>query len=135
MFESLKRIHGWIEIDGSWDNPDAPLQNPYTAQTTYEISHCMTCGCCLEACPNVGPQSDFIGPSPTVQTLLFNLHPLGKFDAPTRLEALMGKGGITSCGNSQNCEQACPKNIKLTQHLAQLNRDVNKQALRNIFNN
>ncbi|MGP1408214.1 MAG: succinate dehydrogenase iron-sulfur subunit, partial [Selenomonas sp.] len=25
--------------------------------------------------------------------------------------------------------------IKLTKHLAQLNRDVNKQALRNIFNN
>ena len=135
MFESLKRIHGWIEIDGSWDNPDAPLQNPYTAETTYEISHCMTCGCCLEACPNVGPQSDFIGPSPTVQTLLFNLHPFGKFDAPKRLEALMGKGGITSCGNSQNCEKACPKEIKLTKHLAQLNRDVNKQALRNIFNN
>ena len=135
MFESLKRIHGWIEIDGSWDNPDAPLQNPYTAETTYEISHCMTCGCCLEACPNVGPQSDFIGPSPTVQTLLFNLHPLGKFDEPKRLEALMGKGGITSCGNSQNCEKACPKEIKLTKHLAQLNRDVNKQALRNIFNN
>ena len=135
MFESLKRIHGWIEIDGSWDNPDAPLQNPYTAETTYEISHCMTCGCCLEACPNVGPQSDFIGPAPTVQTLLFNLHPLGKFDEPKRLEALMGTGGITSCGNSQNCEKACPKEIKLTKHLAQLNRDVNKQALRNIFNN
>ena len=105
-----------------------------TAETCYELSHCMTCGCCLEACPNVGPQSDFIGPAPTAQTLLFNLHPLGKFDAPKRLNALMEKGGITSCGNSQNCERVCPKSIKLTQHLAQLNREVNKQALRNMFN-
>ena len=121
MFESLKRIHGWIEVDGSWDNREAPIQNPYTAETCYELSHCMTCGCCLEACPNVGPQSDFIGPAPTAQTLLFNMHPLGK-------------GGITSCGNSQNCERVCPKGIKLTQHLAQLNREVNKQALRNMFN-
>ena len=134
MFESLKRIHGWIEVDGTWDVKDAPIQNPHTAETAYEISHCMTCGCCLEACPNVGPQSDFIGPSPTVQAYLFNLHPLGKFDAPTRLNALMEKGGITSCGNSQNCVEACPKNIKLTTYLAQLNRDVNKQALKNIFN-
>ena len=46
----------------------------------------------------------------------------------------MGKGGITSCGNSQNCVEVCPKNIKLTTYLAQLNRDVNKQALKNIFN-
>ena len=100
MFESLKRIHGWVEVDGTWEVKDAPIQNPYTAQTAYEISHCMTCGCCLEACPNVGPQSDFIGPAPTVQAYLFNLHPLGK----------------------------------LTTYLAQLNRDVNKQALKNIFN-
>ena len=67
MFEALKRIQGWVELDGSWEVKDAPIQNPYTARTAYEISRCMTCGCCLEACPNVGPQSDFIGPSPTVR--------------------------------------------------------------------
>ena len=134
MFESLKRIQGWINVEGSWDMPDAPRQNPYTAQTAYEISHCMTCGCCLEACPNVGPQSDFIGAGPTVQAYLFNINPIGKYDEPKRLEALMGKGGITSCGNSQNCVEVCPKNIKLTTYLAQLNRDVNKHALANIFN-
>lgn len=134
MFESLKRIQGWVRVDGSWEVKDAPIQNPYTAATAYEISHCMTCGCCMEACPNVGPQSDFIGPAPTVQAHLFNLHPLGKFDESKRLEALMEKGGISSCGNSQNCVEACPKHIKLTQHLAQLNRDVNKQAIKNFFN-
>ena len=134
MFESLKRVQAWVEIDGTWEVKDAPIQNPYTATTAYEISHCMTCGCCLEACPNVGPQSDFIGASPTVQAYLFNLHPLGKFDKEKRLNALMGKGGITGCGNSQNCVEVCPKNIKLTTYLAQLNRDVNKQALKNIFN-
>ena len=134
MFESLKRVQAWIEVDGSWEVKDAPIQNPYTATTAYEISHCMTCGCCLEACPNVGPQSDFIGASPSVQAYLFNLHPLGKFDKEKRMEALMVKGGLTSCGNSQNCVEVCPKNIKLTTYLAQLNRDVNKHALKNIFN-
>ena len=134
MFESLKRIQGWINVDGTWEVKDAPRQNPYTAQTAYEISHCMTCGCCLEACPNVGPQSDFMGPAPIVQAYLFNLHPMGAYDKPKRLEALMQKGGITSCGNSQNCVKACPKNIKLTTYLAQLNRDVNIQAIKNIFN-
>lgn len=134
MFESLKRIQGWINIDASWDiGVGSPRQNPYTATTAYEIAHCMTCGCCLEACPNVGPQSDFIGAAPTVQAYLFNINPLGKFDKEKRLNALMEKGGITSCGNSQNCVEVCPKNIKLTTYLAQLNRDVNKQALKNIF--
>lgn len=43
MFESLKRIQGWIEIDGTWEVNTAPIQNPYTAATAYEIAHCMTC--------------------------------------------------------------------------------------------
>ena len=133
MFESLKRIQGWIHVDGTWDTREAPIQDPDTARTAYEISHCMTCGCCLEACPNVGPQSSFMGPSPIVQAYLFNLHPIGKFDKSKRLNALMQDGGITGCGNSQNCEAVCPKNIKLTKYLAQLNRDVNLQALKNIF--
>lgn len=135
MFESLKKIQGWINIDGTWEVRKAPRSNPYTAQTAYEISHCMTCGCCLEACPNVGPQSDFMGPAPIVQAYLFNLHPLGEYDKEKRLDAIMQKGGITSCGNSQNCAKACPKNIKLTTYLAELNRQVNIQALKNIFNN
>ena len=134
MFESLKRIQGWINVDGTWKVHEAPRQNPYTAATAYEISHCMTCGCCLEACPNVGPQSDFIGPAPLAQAYLFNINPTGQYDEEQRLNVLMEKGGITSCGNSQNCVEACPKGIKLTTYIAQLNRDVNKQALKNIFN-
>lgn len=55
MFESLKRIHGWVEVDGTWEVKDAPIQNPYTAQTAYEISHCMTCGCCARGLPERRP--------------------------------------------------------------------------------
>ena len=43
MFESLKRVQAWVEVDGTWEVKDAPIQNPYTATTAYEISHCMTC--------------------------------------------------------------------------------------------
>ena len=133
MFENLKRIQGWINVDGTWEVRIPPRQNPNTAATAYEISHCMTCGCCLEACPNVGPQSDFIGPSPIAQAYMYNINPLGEYDKANRLNALMAKGGITSCGNSGNCVKACPKGIKLTTYLAQINRDVNIQALKNIF--
>ena len=149
MFENLKKIQGWVEIDGSWEVTNAPIQNPYTAQLTYKLSQCMTCGCCLEACPNVNYSylgieglrkakdevtADFMGASPVAQAYLFNLNPVGKFDKPKRLNALMEKGGITSCGNSQNCAAVCPKSLPLLDVLAQVNRDVNIQALKNIFN-
>lgn len=134
MFENLKKIQGWINVDGTWTNHrPAPRQNPNTATIAYKISHCMTCGACMEACPNFGPQSDFIGPAPLAQAYLFNLNPTGAYDKEKRLNVLMEKGGITSCGNSQNCVRACPKTLKLTEYIAQLNRDVNIQALKNIF--
>ena len=134
MFESLKKVQAWVDVDGSWETKPAPRQNPKTAETAYEISRCMTCGFCMEACPNVNSGSDFIGPAPSAQAHLFNLHPIGEYSKEERLGALMQKGGIGSCGNSQNCVQACPKDIKLTDYLAQLNRDTNKQAIKNLFN-
>lgn len=133
MFEALKKIQGWINVDGTWRVREAPRQDPKRAEVAYEISRCMTCGCCMEACPNVGPQSDFIGPAPTVQAYMYNLNPLGAYDRRARLKALMDKGGITSCGNSQNCEAVCPKKIHLTRHLAQLNRDINLMALKDLL--
>jgi len=135
MFESLKRIHGWVDVDGTWEvHNDAPRQNPKTATTAYEISRCMTCGCCMDACPNVNRSSEFIGPAPIAQAHLFNLHPIGEYQKEERLDALMENGGLASCGNSQNCVQACPKDIKLTEYIAKLNRDTNKQALKSLFN-
>ena len=134
MFESLKKVHAWVEIDGTYQVKPAPRQNPKTATTAYEISRCMTCGCCLEACPNVNSGSKFIGASAIAQAHLFNLHPIGEYQKDERLEALMDEGGLTSCGNSQNCIQACPKDIKLTDYIAKLNRDVNKKVIIDLFN-
>lgn len=133
MFESLKKVNAWVEVDGSFAVGPGPRQNPKTATEAYEISRCMTCGCCMEACPNVNRGSDFIGPAPMAQAHLFNLHPIGEYQKEERLDALMDKGGLASCGNSQNCVQACPKDIKLTTYIAKLNRAVNKQAIRRLL--
>lgn len=129
MFDSLKKVNAWVEVDGTYPVGPGPRQNPKTATEAYEISRCMTCGCCMEACPNVNRGSEFIGPAPMGQAHLFNLHPIGEYQKEERLDALMEKGGIASCGNSQNCAEACPKDIKLTTYIAKLNRAVNKHAI------
>lgn len=124
MFEALKRVRAWIPIDGTHDLGPGPRMAEKTRQWAYEISKCMTCGCCMEACPNVNAASAFIGPAPIVQVRLFNAHPTGAMNREERLDAIMGPGGITDCGNAQNCVEACPKEIPLTTHLAALNRDT-----------
>ena len=124
MFENLKQIQGWIPIDGTYDLGPGPRMSQREQQLAYDFSRCMTCGSCLEACPQVNEHSNFIGPAALGQVRLYNSHPTGKLNADERLEAITGEGGITSCGNSQNCVQVCPKEIPLTRAIAELHRDT-----------
>jgi succinate dehydrogenase / fumarate reductase iron-sulfur subunit len=133
MFEALKRIHGWIPIDGTYDLGPGPRMAEADRQISYVLSTCMTCGACLEACPNVSMESPFIGPAVLNQVRLFNSHPTGKMNAYERLEALMDEGGIAYCGNAQNCVRVCPKGIPITDSIAEMNRQVNLYALKTLF--
>lgn len=133
MFDSLKKVKAWIPIDGTYDLGPGPRMPEKTRQWAYELSKCMTCGCCLEACPNVNSKSKFMGPAPIQQVRLFNVHPTGNMNKEERLEAIMGEGGITNCGNSQNCVQVCPKGLPLTTSIAHLNRETTIQSFKNFF--
>ena len=133
MFETLKDIHAWVEIDGSHNMGPGQRQDPYKSLKAYQFSRCMTCGCCCEACPQFNAHSPFMGAFAFGQTHLFNSHPTGKFDAPTRLDTIMGMGGLTDCGNAQNCAKACPKNIPLTDAIAELGWTTTKRAVGKLF--
>ena len=133
MFESLKRVKAWIPIDGTYDLGPGPRMPEPKRQWAYELSKCMTCGVCLESCPNVNSKSSFIGPAPLSQVRLFNAHPTGAMYKGERLAAIMGEGGLANCGNSQNCVQACPKGIPLTTSIAALNRQATIQSFKNFF--
>ncbi len=123
MFENLKRVHAWIPIDGTHDLGPGPRTSDEEAQEGYILSRCMSCGCCLEVCPQVNERSDFMGPAVMSQVVLFNSHPTGRLNRRERLAAVMGPGGIQECGKSQNCVRACPKEIPLTESLARLARE------------
>ena len=133
MFDALKQVKAWIPIDGTYDLGPGPRMPEKQRQWAYELSKCMTCGVCLEACPNVNDKSDFIGPAAISQARLFNTHPTGAMNKSERLEGLMGPGGIAGCGNSQNCVQVCPKGIPLTTSIAAMNRATNIQMFKNFF--
>lgn len=134
MFDALRKIRGWIDIDVGYDiHVHAPRISPKDWEINYNLSRCMTCGCCMEACPQYHPKSEFIGPAPLGQVWLFNNHPTGRYFKEERLRALMGPGGITDCGNAQNCVEVCPKEIKLTDAIARLGRDTTIQALKDLF--
>jgi len=124
MFENLKMAKAWVPVDGSYDLGEGQPQDDHVRSFRYSLSRCMTCGCCLEACPQVNERSAFVGPATLAQALLFDLHPVGATLKGERLDYLTGEEGITGCGNAQNCVKVCPKGVPLTHAIAQLNRDT-----------
>ncbi|MCG3131762.1 MAG: Fumarate reductase iron-sulfur subunit [Phycisphaerae bacterium] len=133
MFDALKRVKAWVQVDDYYDRGPGPRVFPKEQEEAYPLSQCMTCGCCVEACPQYHQDSPFIGAAAISQAILFNAHPTGKSAADDRLEVLAGKGGIADCGNSQNCVKVCPKHIPLTISIAKAGRDTTLYKLRKWF--
>ncbi len=124
MFDALKQVRAWIPIDGTYDLGPGPKLAEAERELAYVFSRCMTCGCCMEACPQYNDRSEFLGPAPIAQVRLFNAHPTGRMNAHERLRAIMGRGGLTECGNAQNCVEVCPKEIPLTEAFGELGRQT-----------
>ena len=133
MFNNLVQIKGWVPIDGTHDLGPGPQESPEKQEERYDLSRCMTCGCCLEACPQFTIDNDFVGAQTFGLALYFNEHETGKRLKDDRLDALMGPGGITDCGNAQNCAKVCPKEIPLTEAIGKIGRQTTARAIKRFF--
>ena len=140
FFYHLKEIAGWVPIDGTYDLGKGPREHPDTQQTRYKLSECMTCGCCLEACPQytLEPDEDqwddaFVGAAVISQARYFNLHETGATLKKRRLDYLSGPGGVNTCGNAQNCVKVCPKEIPLTESIGAVGRELTVHKIKQFF--
>ena len=155
LFRALITTKSWIPVDGYYDMGPGPKQSPKMQEQAYPLSECMSCGCCLEACPQYAKvelaplageteeaflareqaafDQSFVGPHAISQAMLFNAHPTGAMNADERLDALMAPGGIQVCGNAQNCVAVCPKKIPLTTSIARAGRATTVRAIRKVF--
>ncbi len=155
VFHSLAKVKTWNPVDDYTDRGAGPKQTQKLQEQAYPLSECMSCGCCLEACPqylkieltqrhdesdadfvareNAEFNKGFIGAHAISQAMLFNDNPLGDPLANERLDTLMGSGGIQMCGNAQNCVAVCPKEIPLTTSIAKAGRATTLHMLKQWF--
>jgi succinate dehydrogenase / fumarate reductase, iron-sulfur subunit len=133
LFENLKKVKAWVPTDGTYDLGAGPRQTAEEQEIAYPLSRCISCCCCMEACPQFNEHTGFVGAATISQVRLFSAHPTGKALKVERLKALMGDGGIQECGYAQNCVEVCPKDIPLTTSIAEVGGDVMKQAFGDLF--
>ncbi len=141
LFQALRKTQSWIAVDGYHDMGPGPHQSQEEQEQLYPLSQCMSCGCCLEACPQYtlvevtrldgetgrglrAPRSrrPTIAPSsvrtPSARPCCSTRIRRASTCLRERLDALIAEGGIQNCGNAQNCVKVCPKHIPLTTSIA-----------------
>ena len=133
LFENLKKVKAWVPIDGTYDLGAGPKQFPRVQEQRYPLSNCISCCCCMEVCPQFNDVTNFVGAATIAQAKLFNMDPSGAVLAEDRLRALAGDGGVQECSFAQNCVQACPKGLPLTEAISDMGRDVFVQKVKDIF--
>jgi succinate dehydrogenase / fumarate reductase iron-sulfur subunit len=155
LFRALQKVKAWIPVDGYYELGPGPRQSQEQQEEAYPLSECMSCGCCLEACPqylkvDVTPKAEespadfvarrneafdesFVGAHAISQAVLFNSHPTGKMTADERLDALAAPGGLQVCGNAQNCVAVCPKKIPLTTSIGRAGRALTLHSIKSWF--
>jgi succinate dehydrogenase / fumarate reductase, iron-sulfur subunit len=155
LFRALEKVKAWIPVDGYYDLGPGPRQSQEEQQLAYPLSECMSCGCCLEACPQytkvelarqegeseerfserkrASYDQSFVGAHAISQVLLFNTHPTGRMNANERTDVLMEEGGLQVCGNAQNCVAVCPKAIPLTTSIGRAGRATTVRAITKFF--
>ena len=144
LFRALEKTKTWVTVDTYEPMGPGPKMSQTEQENNYPLSQCMSCGCCLEACPqytkielvqhdgesdedfearkNEAFDQEFVGAHAISQVMLFGSHPTGVNANNERLDALMAPGGIQNCGNAQNCVAVCPKEIPLTTSIAKAGR-------------
>ncbi len=133
LFNDLKAIKGWVPIDGSYALGPGPKESPENQDVRYILSRCMSCGCCLEACPQYTIDNNFVGAAVISQVRYFNRHETGSRLAGDRLDRMMEPGGINHCGQAQNCVKVCPKEIPLTESIGEIGRKTTLHAFKKLF--
>lgn len=155
LFRALQKVKAWIPVDGYYDLGGGPKQSSEEQLEAYPLYTCMSCGCCLEACPQYtkveltrrenesdadfaarqGTEFDrrFVGAHAISQVQYYNSHPTGQMQKDERLEALTSVGGIQDCGNAQNCVAVCPKQIPLTTSIGRQGRATTLYKLKQFF--
>jgi len=155
LFRALAKLQCWIPVDGYYDAGPGPRQAPDEQEQAYPLSKCMSCGCCLEACPQYSKieptprpnetseqfgqrQNDtfdeaFIGAHAMNQAVLINSNPTGRMTARQRLDALIAPGGIQNCGKAANCEAVCPQEIPLMTSWGRAGRAATIHVIKSLF--
>lgn len=93
------------------------FQSPEERAIFDEGTKCILCACCTTSCPSYWANGTYVGPAAIVQAhrFIFDSRDMGGAE---RLAILSEENGVWRCRTVFNCTSACPRDIPVTQLIA-----------------
>lgn len=95
------------------------LQSPEDRARFDDTTKCILCAACTSSCPSFWADGRYVGPAAIVQAhrFVFDSRDEGMAE---RLEVLSDTFGVWKCRTIFNCTNACPRDIKVTEAIAEV---------------
>ncbi|MBW8011627.1 MAG: succinate dehydrogenase iron-sulfur subunit [Chloroflexi bacterium] len=123
FMESYRSILPYMVNDDIPEDGKERLQSPEERARFDDTTKCILCAACTTSCPSFWSNGEYVGPAAIVNAHRFIFDSRDKA-ASERLEILNQRKGVWACRTAFNCTEACPREIHVTQAIAEVKRAV-----------
>lgn len=99
------------------------LQSPEQRERFDDTTKCILCAACTTSCPSFWSNGQYVGPAAIVNAHRF-IYDSRDQGAGERLALLNEPDGVWRCRTIFNCTEACPREIKITQAIAEVKQTL-----------
>jgi succinate dehydrogenase / fumarate reductase iron-sulfur subunit len=109
-------------------NDDPPpgterLQSIEERERFDDTTKCILCAACTTSCPSFWAKGEYVGPAAIVQAHRFIFDSRDQA-SQERLDILADADGVWRCRTIYNCTEACPREIEVTQAIAEVKKEM-----------
>jgi len=88
-----------------------------------DTTKCILCAACTTSCPSFWAKGEYVGPAAIVQAHRFIFDSRDQA-SQERLSILADADGVWRCRTIFNCTEACPREIQVTQAIAEVKKEM-----------
>jgi succinate dehydrogenase / fumarate reductase iron-sulfur subunit len=88
-----------------------------------DTTKCILCAACTTSCPSFWVKGEYVGPAAIVQAHRFIFDSRDRA-SQERLSILAAPDGVWRCRTIYNCTEACPRDIQVTQAIAEVKKEM-----------
>jgi succinate dehydrogenase / fumarate reductase iron-sulfur subunit len=129
FFESYRSILPYLISEGQPpEDGRERLQSPEARERFDDTTKCILCAACTTSCPSFWSNEAYVGPAAIVNAHRFIFDDRDE-GAAERLKILDQRTGVWGCRTAFNCTEACPREIHITQAIAEVKRAMTSGKL------